>query len=877
MSFSTRIRPLACQIQQSRKNVLPAGLFDPTLKIDELEAEERRRLLQQRRRVQQQRQGVMGLQSAGHSAFGPSQWTQSNLQMDGSNVQRVHAQGQRDLKRDTSLAKLLLSGPTLREALARDDKSDVSCSIPGVSPLRPCVLEAVPYESRKHTSLQQEQQLPGETQSLTTQHPAQKQRELRTARQWQAKPLQKPEGSLMRGQRQGDKKYSASKVSDVCHLTVSQQSVRSARAASKTHQLTTQRRRQFSSHVFDSCHASALSSVSSHLQVVQSAPVLLEADSCDTYQASQKLCSCNRISVTYQPHSVEGWTPTKRDCKGLKRLNCMVKKVKQLQKKLIGLETPAGMQEGGSKSPDNEVAQKNRQCLEAMLVELADTLRFGAPEATTKATSLFLAFLQREHDSELNAKAVRHLLKRVRHSLRQAALAQASSNCLYSHVAKARPQFASYKNKTRLSETKKPHFLTYAHRGRQPVSCGDHLEPSNRQTPSGLVAKNVMRTTGKAASHRRSQKCPNSWSSNQEQRECKQLLGHLPVDPQVSQSQRKKAQFTPYSFSERAFYSEHEWLPMCQEPRLQEPRPTENPASPEDTSESPTTPGPSSRALLQRPDTQRMVNPDNTEDRSKHMWPSKKTASLQQLQATEQERAVTRETSKLSSLLSQRFQLEKAKIKPVQSTNQNGPYSPMQPSPAGHSSRDVFECLLRVREADRRAAETLRTVEEQSALTPSGQEASISASTSFKDHEPSHNSIAHHYHREHGDLSERPVESQHPSIPAGKQELPPASEQRIMEFSEQRRRQQLKDEPLLLDRELQAALQQLENYSGGRQNHDDGLAGVWTLHANIAEHVLQQEVLQAVSTVDTMVNCFVEGLLDAEAARMTRLLLALCL
>ena len=126
---------------------LPAGLFDPTLKSDELEADERRRILQQRRRLREHKQRGMTIQPAGSSASHLASQYQTSGSVDARSGRSQHGRKpQRHRKREASFVGLLLAGPTLRETLAHEARITGASNAPRCSSADPRPVGSVSNE-----------------------------------------------------------------------------------------------------------------------------------------------------------------------------------------------------------------------------------------------------------------------------------------------------------------------------------------------------------------------------------------------------------------------------------------------------------------------------------------------------------------------------------------------------------------------------------------------------------------------------------------------------------------------------------------------------------------------------------------------------------
>lgn len=110
-----------CKPLASRATACSSGLFDPTLRSNQLEADERRRILKQRLKLRHIKQ-----QSLRHPAQSPPSLLvrgQANTPETDSLCHSKHrVYSQRQVKQDGTFAELVLSAPTLREILASGEE-----------------------------------------------------------------------------------------------------------------------------------------------------------------------------------------------------------------------------------------------------------------------------------------------------------------------------------------------------------------------------------------------------------------------------------------------------------------------------------------------------------------------------------------------------------------------------------------------------------------------------------------------------------------------------------------------------------------------------------------------------------------------------------
>ena len=268
---------------------------------------------------------------------------------------------------------------------------------------------------------------------------------------------------------------------------------------------------------------------------------------------------------------------------------------------------------------------------------------------------------------------------------------------------------------------------------------------------------------------------------------------------------------------------------------------------------------------------------------AKQRYLSSSSTEHQPQQPTKQRRAASVDTPQPSFVRPQSLYLDKHQLQLVYGCLQRQSQPQAQMSFEGLLPCEVISCILRVQEADRRAAATLEDVGEHS--NPGVQQQETTAS-------------AHITCRYRGGLGFELVPACASAVcqgpnqrlqgsPSGfevtrlttgpsklwhRRELASGAEQRIMAFRELRREIQFKEEPLLQQDGMQCALQQLQQHARGPERLHDVTAGVWTLHAAIADRILDCEVQQLVSCMNAAISTFVDGLLEEEAARMARLM-----
>ncbi|KAL8449959.1 hypothetical protein Emed_002700 [Eimeria media] len=81
--------------------------------------------------------------------------------------------------------------------------------------------------------------------------------------------------------------------------------------------------------------------------------------------------------------------------------------------------------------------------------------------------------------------------------------------------------------------------------------------------------------------------------------------------------------------------------------------------------------------------------------------------------------------------------------------------------------------------------------------------------------------------------------------------------------------------PFLYEEHLQRELRQLEGSVGVYKAIGDAAAGLWTLQAATAEHVLQRELQQVVHLINAAIAAFVDRILATEVSRMANVVHAL--
>ena len=138
-----------------------------------------------------------------------------------------------------------------------------------------------------------------------------------------------------------------------------------------------------------------------------------------------------RVSANPQVTSGDDWRLLSAGSRWLQLLYSTMQRVKGLQEKLARFAFPSS----AYPSDDAQIvgdAERSELRLEAVLIELAGALRNGPPGGTAAGTAYLLDFLQQQQGRTLRPTKVRRLLKRVRHSLRRAAMSTRSKGC-YRH------------------------------------------------------------------------------------------------------------------------------------------------------------------------------------------------------------------------------------------------------------------------------------------------------------------------------------------------------------------------------------------------------------------------------------------------------------
>ncbi|OEH76384.1 hypothetical protein cyc_03425 [Cyclospora cayetanensis] len=132
-SFSATSRSIAATFHlpgRLKISGISPGLFDPTLKIDQLEADERRRDVQQRRKLSEPEQHAFELHTGSSTVFGSLRECRNTSIAAGlKHGNRPLSRSQQPWKRQASLTELLLSGPTFRETIGHNRKSSEHSSM----------------------------------------------------------------------------------------------------------------------------------------------------------------------------------------------------------------------------------------------------------------------------------------------------------------------------------------------------------------------------------------------------------------------------------------------------------------------------------------------------------------------------------------------------------------------------------------------------------------------------------------------------------------------------------------------------------------------------------------------------------------------------
>lgn len=412
-SFSTASRSATASSYcggASRVKFLSKGLFDPTFKKDQLEADERRRDLQQRKELREHKELPVALREAESRTILSSHSRNSAGAQDFQKLNQTQFSLQgRVWKREASLAELLLSGPTFREAITHEEK----CQETGL-PLK---------ESCTHST----SEVPLSKNYL----------QLQTLDIAARSQLAKHMDICRKEKRQKVQPTNLRKLQDQEFVM---QTKEQACAEEKEAEPGTQ-----ASNSIDSEHLNPPDIQQMAVHTKQAGPLRtpvlhlwLAGDEAPSHSAksnlnlTESLSRQNVVSVRTQQDFLEG--PLKlslgqaariHEEKNLKRLKsrsqsaikATIQDIDFLKQKVVAGPSPIKV---NTLLPMTETGPAEKQLwLEGVLVELAETLRNGPPDDTAKGIECLLTFLQQHHGTALHEVTVLQLLKHVRQRLRQ--------------------------------------------------------------------------------------------------------------------------------------------------------------------------------------------------------------------------------------------------------------------------------------------------------------------------------------------------------------------------------------------------------------------------------------------------------------------------
>lgn len=412
-SFSTASRSATASSycgEASRVKFIPKGLFDPTFKKDQLEADERRRDLQQRKELREHRELPVALREAESRPILSSHSRNSAGAQDFQKLNQTQFSLQgRVWKREASLAELLLSGPTFREAITHEGK----CQEAGLPLKDSCThsTSEVPL-SKNYLQLQ--------TLDITARPQLAKHMDMcRKEKRQQVQPT-----NLRKLQ---DQEFVLQTKKQACAEEKDAESGTQASNSIASENLNPSDMQQMAVHTKQ---ARPLRTPVLHLWLAGD-----EAPSHSTKSSlnfTETLSLQNVVGMRTQQDFLEGPLKPSSDQatrlheeKNLKWLNsrrqsaikATIQDIDFLKQKVVASASPIKVK---TLLPMIETRPAEKQLwLEGILVELAETLRNGPPDDTAKGIECLLTFLQQHHGAALHEVTVLQLLKHVRQRLRQ--------------------------------------------------------------------------------------------------------------------------------------------------------------------------------------------------------------------------------------------------------------------------------------------------------------------------------------------------------------------------------------------------------------------------------------------------------------------------
>ncbi|XP_026194176.1 uncharacterized protein LOC34620120 [Cyclospora cayetanensis] len=370
-SFSATSRSIAATFHlpgRLKISGISPGLFDPTLKIDQLEADERRRDVQQRRKLSEPEQHAFELHTGSSTVFGSLRECRNTSIAAGlKHGNRPLSRSQQPWKRQASLTELLLSGPTFRETIGHNRKSSEHSSM-----LKKTTTQYIFKKEVADKPVQLQGFAVAEKSRVVAQRTVQERGEAQSLQPVKFEKLQSQRQTMLGDLHENatGKRCASGNIGELLQEEPTKDSPRE--------------------------------SASPALPAVSTTPSLRLAN----YSAPNATNSLTRHTQTTET----GW---------LNLLSCTIQRVDEIQRKLVELAFQI------PESPPVELRRsddpKTQLWLECVLIELAEVLRTGPAQGTAKGTASLLVFLQEQQGQLLSATRIWQLLQEVRHFLEQAA------------------------------------------------------------------------------------------------------------------------------------------------------------------------------------------------------------------------------------------------------------------------------------------------------------------------------------------------------------------------------------------------------------------------------------------------------------------------
>ncbi|KAL8427176.1 hypothetical protein Efla_006803 [Eimeria flavescens] len=411
---------------KSRGRKVVPGLFDPNLIADQLEADERLMIMDQRRRLREATLQTLAASPKRSSQHSFARQRHHRRSYDNNADANQCAVAQHTWKREPSFAASQLSSLIVREKVASANHAELSSGKEeGVFPCQRPV-EALTHGASLNHPLLLEQEV--SLRHLQPQTIASGHSHRQRTRQWNHQSGGVHQRRLHNKQPLAATYQEALPASPLARCKPQQS--HALQAQNRRVVRTFKQRDLPATQPTDLFKASAATRAGLSLQTF--APTHLDLKVAQ--EASRKcqdsnggtLAHATVISKTEVQHQQNNW---------LIHLRCTRLHIRKLQKQLTAFVSLSRLKQGNEWQDDRELSWK-QSWLEALLLNLADTLRNGPPRGTAQGKAALLVFLQQRRDSSLCVQHLRQLLKQVQESLKLAAQTPVLHSC-------RRPQLSS--------------------------------------------------------------------------------------------------------------------------------------------------------------------------------------------------------------------------------------------------------------------------------------------------------------------------------------------------------------------------------------------------------------------------------------------------